>query len=138
MENPKSLQHTFYEDFRDREFFQMAINSGLEYMEGVFDRNVFPTQVAINRLKVLDEEMPQYPSRASDVIQLLSEYGPPATVAQLGGRYFGFVCGSAVPAGLAAKTLATFWDQNAAMHVLSPITSKLNILLKEPASISFS
>ncbi|MDA3812134.1 MAG: aminotransferase class V-fold PLP-dependent enzyme [Spirochaetaceae bacterium] len=60
----------------------------------------------------------------------LQEFGSPATVSQIGGRYFGFVCGSAVPAGLAAKNLATFWDQNSAMYVLSPITSKLESIVE--------
>lgn len=49
---------------------------------------------------------------------------------EIGGRYFGFVCGSAVPAGLAAKHLATYWDQNSAMDVLSPIASKLESVVE--------
>ena len=52
-------------------------------------------------------------------------------MAQLGGRYFGFVNGSAVPAGLAAKQMATFWDQNTGMQVISPIAAKLESVVEQ-------
>jgi glutamate/tyrosine decarboxylase-like PLP-dependent enzyme len=55
----------------------------------------------------------------------LNQYGSPATAAQTGGRYFGFVNGGAIPVSLAARWLADFWDQNTALHVMSPIASKL-------------
>jgi glutamate/tyrosine decarboxylase-like PLP-dependent enzyme len=64
------------------------------------------------------------------VIGLLQRYGAPATVAQLGGRYFGFVNGAAVPAGLAARQLAGFWDQNAAMQVMSPVAAQLETVVE--------
>jgi len=128
MEKHTYIQKKLLEDFQDRGLFETSHAYGLQYLEGVFDRNVFPSEAALDRLKELDEGFPDVPSDASDVIELLNQVGSPSTVAQLGGRYFGFVCGSAVPAGLAAKQLATFWDQNAAMHVLSPIASKLEAI----------
>ena len=69
--------------------------------------------------------MPQNPGNAEQILDLLNNYGSPATVSQVGGRYFGFVNGSVVPAGLLAKNLSIFWDQNTAMQVLSPVASKL-------------
>jgi glutamate/tyrosine decarboxylase-like PLP-dependent enzyme len=52
-------------------------------------------------------------------------YGSPATVANSGGRYFGFVNGGCVPAALAAAWLVSAWDQNAAMRVQSPLAIAL-------------
>jgi glutamate/tyrosine decarboxylase-like PLP-dependent enzyme len=69
--------------------------------------------------------MPQLPSAAENVLRQLHRNGSPATVAQTGGRYFGFVNGNSVPAGLAARWLADTWDQNAALQVMSPIAAKL-------------
>src|SRR2546426_1219850 len=46
-------------------------------------------------------------------------------MASAGGRFFGFVVGSSLPATLAANWLAGAWDQNAGIVVLSPIAAKL-------------
>jgi glutamate/tyrosine decarboxylase-like PLP-dependent enzyme len=40
-----------------------------------------------------------------------------------GGRFFGFVVGSSLPATVAASVLAAGWDQNAGLVVLSPIAA---------------
>ena len=114
-----------FAEMQDKSLFDKTHDYGFQYLREVFERHVYPSEEAINNLQIFDEDMPPSPSQADNVIDQLNEYGSPATVAQVGGRYFGFVDGSSVPAGLAAKSLATYWDQNAAMHVLSPITSKL-------------
>jgi len=74
--------------------------------------------------------LPEGFTPAGEVLNLLHNYGSPGTVAQFGGRYFGFVNGSMVPAGLASRILADFWDQNAAMEVTSPVTSKLETVVQ--------
>lgn len=130
MKTKKGIQKLLFEDFHNYELFNNAHNYAMAYLERVIDRNVYPTDDAIARLVELEESIPESSSGAMAVIDLLNEVGSPATVAKLGGRYFGFVCGSAVPAGLAAKELSTFWDQNAALHVLSPITSKLETIVE--------
>ena len=43
-------------------------------------------------------------------------------------RYFGFVNGGVIPAALAARILADVWDQNAALHIMSPIAAKLEAI----------
>jgi len=61
----------------------------------------------------------------------LNELGSPTTVTTLGGRYFGFVSGSALPISLAAKNLATYWDQAPAMNVLSFLGNKLEFVVEK-------
>lgn len=130
MKSVNSIQSKMYTDVHDRSLFETAQHLGQDYLETIFDRNVFPSEKALNDLKHFDEKLPSESTDANEVIHFLNTYGAPATVATLGARYFGFVSGSAVPAGLAAKNLATFWDQSPAMHVLSPIGSKLEAVVE--------
>lgn len=118
-------------EIRNKEIFNQAHQYSYEYLENVFERNVYPTEEAIKNLFIFDEELPSNSANAKDVIEQLNKYGSPATTATLGGRYFGFVCGSAVPVGLAAKNIGTYWDQAPAMNVLSPIGSKLESVVEK-------
>lgn len=131
MQNNNTIQDKMYAEMHDKSIFDLAHSYSDKYLEEVFDRNVFPTDEAISNLRHFVEPMPKESSDAKDVIDLLHAYGSPATIPQLGGRYFGFVNGSVVPAGLAAKSLATFWDQNGAMQILSPISSKLETIVEK-------
>ena len=119
-----------YAEMRDQGIFKKAGELGLEYLSEVFDRNVYPTAEALKNLDHFNEPMPVNPGSADDLIELLHQYGSPATVATVGSRYFGFVTGSVVPASLAAKNLTLFWDQVSAMQVLSPVTSKLETIVE--------
>ncbi len=96
-----------------------------DYLNGVDSREVFPTDESIARLAVFDEPLPVTGSDPEETLALLHTHGSPATVAQGGGRYFGFVNGGAHPPALAARWLADAWDQNSALYVMSPIAAKL-------------
>ncbi|MBV6646854.1 MAG: aspartate aminotransferase family protein [Cyclobacteriaceae bacterium] len=119
------LQKAMYDEIRDRSLFELATSYAQEFISTAFDRNVYPTEEALTNLNQFDEDIPQQPGDAKEILSFLHRHGSPAAVTQIGGRYFGFVNGSVVPAGLAAKNLAIYWDQNTAMQVLSPISSKL-------------
>jgi glutamate/tyrosine decarboxylase-like PLP-dependent enzyme len=125
------LQDEMFLEIRNKEIFNQAQQYAFDYLEKVFERNVYPTQEAIEKLSVFEEELPINPTKSSDVIKQLNNFGSSATTATLGGRYFGFVCGSAIPVGLAAKNLGTYWDQAPAMNVLSPIGSKLESVVEK-------
>jgi glutamate/tyrosine decarboxylase-like PLP-dependent enzyme len=59
------------------------------------------------------------------VLKLLDEVGSPATMAIMGGRFFGGVIGGALPVTVAAHWLADAWDQNACLSDLSPVSAYL-------------
>ncbi len=125
------VQSHMFEDMQNKELFYGATSLGFDYLQNSLERHVFPTSEALEKLSKFDENMPEGSSTAREVLDLLQEYGAPATVNQVGGRYFGFVNGSVIPASLAVKNLSTFWDQNSAMQVLSPIAAKLETVTQK-------
>ncbi len=120
-----SLQEKMFAQSKNKEIFEQAKLYAYEYMECVYERNVYPSDKAIQSLKIFDESFPENSSKPEEILQMLHEYGSPATLAQTGGRYFGFVNGSSVPISLAAKWLSDVWDQNTALYVMSPLVSQL-------------
>jgi glutamate/tyrosine decarboxylase-like PLP-dependent enzyme len=112
----------------DKAIFDQAVRYAYDYMDTVAGRNVFPSEEALNRLAELDEPLPDRPQDVSQILRTLHQIGSPATVAQTGGRYFGFVNGNIIPGSLAARWLADTWDQNAALEIISPIAAKLEHL----------
>lgn len=112
-------------DKEQRDLFEQAKSYAYDYMDNVFERAVFPTDDSINHLDIFDEPLPKKPCDPSEILRLLHEYGSPATIAQTGARYFGFVNGGAIPTAVAAKWLSDVWDQNSALYVMSPIVSQL-------------
>ena len=115
----------------DETLYQQAYDYALAYLAEVQDRDVFPSPEALANLAQLDEPMPLNGAAPTDILKLLHEVGSPATVAQGGGRYFGFVDGGIIPTSLAARWLADAWDQNAGLYVMSPIASKLEQLCEQ-------
>jgi glutamate/tyrosine decarboxylase-like PLP-dependent enzyme len=97
----------------------------MDYLEEIDARSVAPAPEAIAKLSALRGPLPPGPTSADAVLHLLHEIGSPATIANSGGRYFGFVNGGSVPAAMAAGWLVNAWDQNAAMRVLSPVSVTL-------------
>jgi glutamate/tyrosine decarboxylase-like PLP-dependent enzyme len=100
------------------------------YISGIGSRPVYPSENSIEQLNQLVEPLQENPVSSEEILHLLNEKGSPATVTSSGGRYFGFVCGGSTPAALIAKLMATVWDQNAGMYVMSPVAA----LLEEIAS----
>jgi len=102
-----------------------AARDAMDYLEAVDARPVAPPPEAVAKLSALRGPLPPGPTSAETVLHLLNEYGSPATVANGGGRYFGFVNGGCLPAAMAASWLVNAWDQNAAFQVQSPVATAL-------------
>ena len=96
-----------------------------EYINGLEQRPVFPSEASLQAMNKLDEPFPETSSDPASVLKQLHEIGSHAAVTQTAGRYFGFVNGGMLPVGLAAKWLGDVWDQNTAHYVMSPIDSRL-------------
>ena len=95
------------------------------YLQGLDERPVFPDAEALAGLAAFDEALPEQGADPFETLRRLHEVGGPATVTQVGGRYFGFVNGGVRPTALAARWLADVWDQNAALWATSPVASRL-------------
>ncbi len=108
-----------------RNLLALAADAAARYLEGLDDRSVAPRAEAVARLAELDGPLPDEPTPAEAVFDLLDCAGSPATMATAGGRFFGFVIGGCLPAALAANWLAGAWDQNAGLHVATPVAAAL-------------
>lgn len=124
------IQEKMFDELREKTIFDQVQQYAYDYLDTVQGRNVFPTADALNGLTHFEGPLPLETTSPKDVLTQLNTYGAPATMAQLGGRYYGFVNGSSVPVGLAAKTLATYWDQNTALQIISPLVSKLELVVE--------
>ena len=110
---------------------ESAARRASQYLETLNSRSVAPAQAALENLSKLDYAMPDGPAPPADVLSELDDIGSPATTANAGGRFFGFVTGGALPATLAANWLAGAWDQNAFSVLTSPAAVTIeNIALR--------
>ena len=126
----KNIQHQMHQEMIDKTIFNQAKEYAFDYADKAFERNVYPTDDALEKLHVFDEELPDCSGDSSEILELLHTYGSPATVTQTGGRYYGLVNGGVIPTALAVKWLNDFWDQNTPLFVTSPITSKLESVVE--------
>jgi glutamate/tyrosine decarboxylase-like PLP-dependent enzyme len=122
------LRKRMFNEMEQKFVFEDARNAAYDYADRALERNVFPTAEAIEDLSHFDEELPGEPGNAQQILQQLHEYGSPASVSQIGGRYFGLVNGSVLPVTLAVRWLTDFWDQNTPLYLSSPVTSRLEVV----------
>jgi glutamate/tyrosine decarboxylase-like PLP-dependent enzyme len=122
------IRKRMFNEMEQKFVFEDARNAAYSYADQALERNVFPTDDAIDDLSHFDEALPNAPGNAQQILQQLHQYGSPASVAQIGGRYFGLVNGGALPVTLAVRWLTDFWDQNTPLYLSSPVTSRLEVV----------
>ena len=91
-----------------------------EYLDGVAERPVGAAATYEDAVAALGGGLPEEGTDPVDVIEELAATVGPATVANAGPRYFGFVVGGSLPAAHAADWLVSTWDQTAFSRVSSP------------------
>src|SRR6516162_8656642 len=109
----------------DLELLGSAARRAVAYLQGVRTRRVAPDAAAVRELEQLTGRLPDEGAEPWKLIDILDRFASPATVATTGGRYFGFVTGGALPAAVATTWLASAWDQNAGLRVMSPVAASL-------------
>ena len=59
MKSANSIQTKMYADVHDKSLFEAAQHLGQDYLENIFERNVFPSENALDDLKHFDETLPR-------------------------------------------------------------------------------
>ena len=131
MKNKMNIQEQMLLQRENKELFEMAKSYAYTYMEKINNRPVFPSVKSLQQLSVFNEPLPEKSGNPNEILSLLHKYGSPSTVAQTGGRYYGFVNGNSIPIASAAKWLSDIWDQNCALYLMSPIVSQLETICEK-------
>ncbi len=120
-----TLQRKMKQDFESKALFDQARLYAFEYLDNIEDMDVFPSEKNLEGLNHFDVPLQQDTIDAKEVIHELNTFGAPGTIAQIGGKYHGFVNGGVVPASLGAKWLSDVWDQCGGLYLTSPVNAKL-------------
>jgi len=107
------------------EVLSFAAERARRYVREIGGHRAGPAASDVAALARFHEPFPETGTDAKEVVRILDELGSPATTASAGGRYFGFVNGGALPASMGANWLASAWDQNTSLRVMSPVGAEL-------------
>lgn len=66
------LQEKMFLEIRNKEIFNQTQQYSFEYLESVFDRNVYPTEKALEDLGIFNEELPSNSTTAENIIEQLN------------------------------------------------------------------
>ncbi|HEY3071244.1 MAG TPA: aminotransferase class V-fold PLP-dependent enzyme, partial [Candidatus Limnocylindrales bacterium] len=104
----------------DPRLLRRAADLAADFLDTLPSRRVFPDVELESLRSALGGPLPDHGQDPAAVVEDLVTASEPGVVATAGPRYFGFVVGGSQPAALAADWLASAWDQNAGLYVLSP------------------
>ncbi len=96
-----------------------ARDHAVAWLSTLDDRPV-PPRVDADEMARRLGDLPEGPTPAAEVVDLLAEACEPGLVAIPSGRFFGMVIGGCLPAALGADWLTSAWDQNTGLRALTP------------------
>jgi glutamate/tyrosine decarboxylase-like PLP-dependent enzyme len=102
-----------------------AVTHAREWLGTVGQRRVAPKASADELLPVFGGPLPTAGCDAAEVIDQLATRAEPGLMAMGSGRFFGWVIGGTLPAGLAADWLVSAWDQNTGLRYATPATAAI-------------
>jgi len=108
-----------------RSLLEDAAQRGIAYRDSCDRRSVAPSTQAAADVSRFAEPLPEDGTPDAETLAMLDEVGSPATMALAGPRFFGFVIGGSLPVTVASNWLSTAWDQNVAMHEVTPAAAAL-------------
>src|ERR1700728_1682718 len=101
----------------------LAAGHAARWLGSLATRPVPPRASVAEVSEALGTKLPDGPTPADEVIELLATACDPGLTAMPGGRFYGMVIGGTHPAALAADWLVSTWDQNATLRLLTPAHS---------------
>ncbi|QJW35456.1 pyridoxal phosphate-dependent decarboxylase family protein [Cellulosimicrobium protaetiae] len=90
------------------------------WLDSLATRPVPPRATVADVVAALGTDLPDGPTSAADVVDLLATACGPGLTAMPSGRFYGMVIGGSHPAALAADWLTSAWDQNSALRTVTP------------------
>lgn len=121
----KTLRQQMLDELGDKAMFEQATLYAYQYLDHLEEGRVYPSADDLEELSTFQEPLPDQGTDGKAVLEQLYQQGRKGTVQHTGGRYFGFVNGSALPVTLATKWLSDVWDQCGGLYLTSPINAQL-------------
>ena len=107
-----------------------AASYATQWLDSLGTRPVPPRASLAEVAAALGTALPDGPSPAPEVIDLLASACEPGLTAMPSGRFYGFVIGGTHPAALAADWLVSAWDQNAGLGRPTPAAAAVEDVAK--------
>ncbi len=98
----------------------IALAHGRRFVDSQSSRSVAPTGSRAAMLAPFPTALPASGMPPEAVVELIATAAEPGLMGNLGGRFFAWVKGGALPAAHATDVLATLWDQNVVLASTSP------------------
>lgn len=102
------------------EALSRAAHHARRWLGSVPERHVGPRATADEAAEAFGGDLPASGLDPAETIDLLARTAEPGLMAMGSGRFYGWVIGGTLPAGLAADWLVAAWDQNTGLRFATP------------------